>query len=170
MPSRGCFILVVAVACIWETSLAAPNMNCPTSGSSMHAGCQTQIQFKDACSVVRGEITKRVQGQPDNWVDPHNAGTYSFISQSDALFELSRVTGDKKYTDKINYVFEDAGTGCNVAACSQSQVFSIGDYGTNYCNIFDLYCSDSKCHPFTQLTYSETVGKCTEQSPSKCLP
>ena len=60
--------------------------------------------------------------------------------------------------------------GCSVSACSESQVFSIGDYGTNFCNIHDLYCSDAACKPITQLAYTEVAGKCTEQSPAACTP
>ena len=143
---------------------------CPGSAASwMHAACQTKIEFKEACSAVRGEITKRIEGQPHEWIDPHNAGTYSFISQSDSLFELSRLTGDKMYTDKITFAFEEKGVAsCSVAACSESQVFSVLDFGTNYCNLKNLYCSEGECHPFRALKYTETVGTCSDQSPSKC--
>jgi hypothetical protein len=82
---------------------------------------------------------------------------------------MHRLTGDGKYTDKIIFTFEDSGSSCNVGACSQSQVFSIGDAGTNYCNMYSLYCSESGCHPLNnKLVYTEKVGKCTEQSPQKC--
>ena len=149
---------------------AAPAQKCPTSESSMHAGCEVTISFKESCDAVRAEIAKRTGGQFDTWHDPHNNGSYSFIEKSNDLLQLSRLTGDKKYTDKINFVFADGETNtCDVAACSESQSFSIGDYGTNFCNIHDLYCSDEGCHPFAKLTYTETVGKCTENSPSKCL-
>ena len=107
------FVALVALVAV----SAAPAQQCPTSGSSMHAGCETQLAFKDSCATVRDEITKRVGSQYEGWHDPHNNGTFSVISKTDGLFQLSRLTGDKKYTDKINFVFEDAGTGCNVAAC-----------------------------------------------------
>merc|ERR1711907_574752 len=35
-----------------------------------------------------------------------------------------------------------------IEACSESQVFSIGDGGTNYCDLKMLYCgSKDGCHP-----------------------
>ena len=154
---------------LFVSGAVAATQKCPASASSMHAGCETQLEFKDSCSSVRNEINKRVSGQFDAWYDPHNNGTYTFVAKADSLYQLSRLTGDKKYTDLINFVFEDAGTGCNVAACSESQSFSIGDYGTNYCNILDLYCSDARCKPFAKLEYTEKVGKCTEVSPDKCF-
>merc|ERR1711924_406066 len=36
--------------------------------------------------------------------------------------------------------FSASGKGCAVAACSESQVTSVYDYSTNYCNLHDLYC------------------------------
>lgn len=162
--------LVLYIALLNSIPVFGVGMNCPKSQSWQHAGCETMISFQSSCSAVRDEITARVGGQYESWYDPHNNGTYTFVSKNDpALFQLSRLTGDKKYTDLINFSFEDAGSGCNVSACSESQSFSVGDYGTNYCNIFDLYCSDAKCKPFSALKYSEKVGKCTEVSPSKCF-
>jgi hypothetical protein len=58
--------------------------------------------------------------------------------------------------------------GCAVTACSESQVTSIGDYGTNYCNLHDLYCNDDECHYFQHLEYVEKVGLCTDATVSKC--
>lgn len=40
---------------------------------------------------------------------------------------------------------------------------------TNFCNIHDLYCAEDGCQPFTKLSYEETSGKCTEESPEKCI-
>jgi hypothetical protein len=58
----------------------------------------------------------------------------------------SRLTGDGKYTDKMVFSLTDAGGSCKIEACSESQVFSIGDAGTNYCNVKLLVCgSDQGC-------------------------
>ena len=62
------------------------------------------------------------------------------LSNSNGLLSMQRVTGDLKYTDKINFLFTNSGSGCSIGACSQSQVTSIGDYSTNYCNSRMLYC------------------------------
>uniref|UniRef100_A0A7S4JWH0 Secreted protein n=1 Tax=Paramoeba aestuarina TaxID=180227 RepID=A0A7S4JWH0_9EUKA len=149
-------------------------MNCPPSPVAQHAGCQVSVTFKNSCDSVRAEISNRVNGQftnPQNWHDPHNNGTYNFVVDTNqTTWELKRLTGDGKYTDLMIYTFDvsDDGNGCDVGACSESQVFSISDYGTNFCNVHDLYCSDSGCHPLTILTYTESVGTCTEAEPSVC--
>ena len=57
------------------------------------------------------------------------------------IFELSRLTGNKRYTDKMTFTFSNHGTSsCAIEACSESQVFSIADFSTNYCNLRNLYC------------------------------
>ena len=142
---------------------------CPKSPAIMHAGCQVSIEFVNTCSEVQTEIKNRVTGA-NGWTDPHNNGTYALIGETSELFELSRLTGDGKYTDLINLAFSSSGSGCAVQACSESQVYSIGDAGTNFCNIHDLYCTEEGCDPInTNLKYDESVGKCTNESPSKCI-
>lgn len=162
------FTVIIAFVAVISACINA--MTCPTSDSKMHAGCEVSIEFVDECTTVKKEIEARIFGQYETWHDPHNNGTYSLTSQDDSQFSISRVTGDLKYTDKMIFTFtNNVHDGCTVGACSQSQVFSIGDYSTNFCNLHDLYCSDAGCHPFTTLSYTEAVGTCTEASPSKCL-
>lgn len=162
--------MLYKVAAIVATLLSSVSaVKCPTSGSAVHAGCEVEISFKESCKVVHAEMTSRIQGQYSAWHDPHNNGTYTMTLNSDAEIDASRLTGDKKYTDLMIFTFTDSGTGCSVGACSESQVFSIGDYGTNFCNLHDLYCADSGCRPFTKLTYTEKVGKCTDDNVAQCL-
>lgn len=146
-------------------------MKCPTSGSSVHAGCEVTIAFTNSCSDVSNEMIARVNNQPTQWSDPHNHGLYSITSSSSSEIDVNRKTGDgSNYVDKIIYTFTPSNTnGCDVTACSESQVFSIGDYGTNYCNIHNLYCSDDSCDPqITHLQYQEKVLKCTQATPNVC--
>jgi hypothetical protein len=55
--------------------------------------------------------------------------------------------------------------GCSLTGCSESQVFSVYDAGTNYCNSHDLFCSDDGCHPFSKLTYKEVQKSCSGSGP-----
>ncbi|CAE7412974.1 unnamed protein product [Symbiodinium natans] len=94
-----------------------------------------------SCADVMEEIRARVTS--DSWVDPHNKGTYTLLSEAKDELDIQRVTGNKKYTDKIIFSFSDFGgakPACGISACSESQGFSIGDFSTNYCNIRNLYC------------------------------
>jgi len=109
------------------------------------------------CSTVLAEIKARVAGT-NGWIDPHNGGTYQITSESDSRVELTRTTGDKKYTDKMILTLEDDGSGCSLSGCSESQVTSVADFSTNFCNMHDLYCGTVDGCPvaLTDLQYTET--------------
>mmetsp|Transcript_1540 Transcript_1540/g.2709 ORF Transcript_1540/g.2709 Transcript_1540/m.2709 type:complete len:168 (-) Transcript_1540:263-766(-) len=162
---------IVALFAVAGSASAA--MDCPSSGSKVHAGCQVTTVFEDSCSTVQQEVTKRINGQSSGaWTDPHNNGTYSILADPAGLpatWQLQRITGDQKYTDLINFVFSENGSGCQLDGCSESQVFSIGDYGTNFCNIHDLYCNEAGCNSFNKLTYDEKAGKCTDDNVKQCI-
>merc|ERR1711918_333605 len=71
-----------------------------------------------------------------------NRGSYSGTADA-----AQRVTGDQKYTDKMVFTLTGSGNTCQIEACSESQVFSIADFGTNYCNVKLLLCgSDQGCN------------------------
>merc|ERR1719491_1346509 len=95
-----------------------------------------------SCAVVQTEMTRRISGDND-WVDPHNGGTYTrFLGDTDTKLEGSRLTGDQKYTDFFGIEFSDEGGDCRVQACSESQGPSYLDFSTNYCNLHSLYCNE----------------------------
>lgn len=135
---------------------------CPGSASKLHAKCEMDVKFSNSCDEVRAEIVGRMQSP--TWTDPHNGGTYTLISSNASYVSGQRLTGDKKYTDKFDFLFSASGTGCKVDACSESQVSSIVDYSTNYCNLHDLYCSSSDGCPTVgkDLSYTETYSSCSQ--------
>ena len=112
---------------------------CPSSSAWPHAGCEVSLTTTASCSEASAEVVARISGQYDDWHDPPNNGTYTIISDETStggLLQLSRLTGNQKYTDHINFKFstDSEGAGCSIDACSQSQVTSVADYSTNYCN------------------------------------
>lgn len=116
---------------------------CPKSAATMHASCQQTVDTTASCDQSIGEVLARINGQYGIWHDPHNNGTYAVLADNTASggdLEMQRITGDFKYTDKINFAFTASGSGCSIFACSESQVSSIADYSTNYCNSRNLYC------------------------------
>lgn len=84
-------------------------------------------------------------------------------SSSSSRLELHRTTGDGKYTDKMIFSLSDNSSGgCDVVACSESQVTSVKDFSTNYCNLHDLYCSDQGCNDASSgLKYTEKIDECS---------
>merc|ERR1712224_944159 len=114
------------------------------SAAMVHASCEVEVAAQAPCAQVKEEMLARVQGQHAKWHDPHNNGTYTVLSDADPnVLEFSRITGNKKYTDKMTFTLTTAGTGCQISGCSESQVFSIADFSTNYCNLRMLYCGSA---------------------------
>ena len=114
------------------------------------------------CDKVMQEVRDRVN-RINGWYDAHNNGTYTLLGESSEVFNqyvfnLKRVTGDGKYTDLVNMDFKSGYPGCcSVTSCSESQVFSVADFSTNYCNQFLLLCGSADGCRFSGLdtTYIE---------------
>jgi len=158
--------------------------SCPGSPALKNAKCAMTVSFPySSCESVRAEILDRMNGV-NEWEDPHNKGKYALIQSSSSnddadglLFTIegSRVTGDGKYKDLFGFEMKDNTqenvTGCDLSACSESQVFSILDFSTNYCNLRSLYCnaSDDNCPIVnSNLGYEETYVKCNQRDVKKC--
>lgn len=145
-------------------------VSCPGSAAPfMHAKCETEVKFSNSCDDVKKEILGRATST--TWVDPHNGGTYNLTTISDSFIAGQRLTGDKKYTDKFDFTFSTLGASCVVQACSESQVNSLVDYSTNYCNLHDLYCSSVDGCPTVgkDLQYEETFSSCNEHDSKTCV-
>eukprot|EP00933_Yihiella_yeosuensis_P071080 TRINITY_DN79279_c0_g1_i1.p2 TRINITY_DN79279_c0_g1~~TRINITY_DN79279_c0_g1_i1.p2 ORF type:complete len:189 (-),score=40.31 TRINITY_DN79279_c0_g1_i1:475-1041(-) len=123
--------------------VSEPPMQCPGTGHGVwfHAKASLLVTAKTSCSIVQDEIRARVKGE-NGWVDPHNHGTYSMISDQGGAMKLKRVTGNGKYTDMMVLTFAglEEDSSCQIAACSESQVNSWLDMSTNFCNLHNLYC------------------------------
>jgi hypothetical protein len=107
----------------------------------------------------------------------------------DGMILASRRTGNDKYTDLMLLTFwkqeeqrgnedgaaEEGGGGgggaCIVQACSESQVTSVIDYSTNYCNLHNLFCSSHDGCTVVEhdlLDYQEQYKSCSQRDVSQC--
>eukprot|EP00603_Paraphysomonas_imperforata_P000979 CAMPEP_0114431864 /NCGR_PEP_ID=MMETSP0103-20121206/10842_1 /TAXON_ID=37642 ORGANISM="Paraphysomonas imperforata, Strain PA2" /NCGR_SAMPLE_ID=MMETSP0103 /ASSEMBLY_ACC=CAM_ASM_000201 /LENGTH=305 /DNA_ID=CAMNT_0001601487 /DNA_START=18 /DNA_END=938 /DNA_ORIENTATION=- len=136
---------------------------CPGSPVRMHAKCEMEVEFTQPCDSVLTEINARVSGK-GGWTDPHNGGIYSITNQTSTFLSGQRITGDGKYTDLFDFSFTSSSGGCSVEACSESQVNSLLDFSTNYCNLHSLYCSSSSGCPTVgaDLVYNEKYSSCRQ--------
>jgi len=129
-------------------TLLASAFACPGSYSIIHAGAEMNVEFTNTCKEVAAEIEARANASPTGmWQDPHNHGTYTLLSKANSTtyIETKRVTKNKVYTDKQTFNLKPHGTGCSVSACSESQGLSAADGGTNFCDMFDLFCNKTDC-------------------------
>ena len=90
---------------------------CPESDAVIHAWARTTVRFDAPCKTVKNEVLARIAGK-NGWTDPHNAGTYELESSVGDVVAASHVTGNGKYTDKLQFMFEnaDGGDDCEVSA------------------------------------------------------
>ena len=144
---------------------------CPGSPVSKHAACSVTVSFPNVtCSVVQTEIEARVARVYDRKSHP---GKYALLdTEAGACTKASRTTGDGAkpgpYTDLVGFDFADVpGTSsptCHMIACSESQVQSLCDYSTNFCNMFNLFCSAADgCTPV-----SVDIGASASMATSNC--
>mmetsp|Transcript_1746 Transcript_1746/g.2609 ORF Transcript_1746/g.2609 Transcript_1746/m.2609 type:complete len:170 (+) Transcript_1746:19-528(+) len=151
---------------------AAAAVKCPGSPAPIHAQITLSATASASCSDVIAEIKARVDGQASGtWHDPHNNGKYSILSAAESELDLSRVTGNGKYTDKQVLTFSGTGSSCTIEGCSQSQVTSVADMSTNYCDLRMLYCGSADgCKPVahdfavTEDSLKPSIGAGTDKS------
>lgn len=137
------FATTAFVALSSVSAAAADSYQCPGSDAWVYAWAEVSFTTTVDCVTAKAEIEARVAGTQDGtWTDPHNGGTYSNSEDIHTYLELSRTTANGQYTDKMDFTFTDSGFFCEVTGCSESQVTSIADFSTNYCNLKMLYCGE----------------------------
>ena len=143
--------------------------SCPGSPVNKHAACSVSIQFKNSCADVQAEISARIAKNMDRKSHP---GQYKEILDAGSCTKGSRTTGSGAqpgpYTDIFGFAFQQAGNSCSVHACSESQVRSLCDYSTNFCNLFNLFCSsaDGCAHALHDLSYTYSTGTSCDHTSS----
>ena len=102
--------------------------------SMFHAHGEMTTTFATPCNNLSTIMTNEL----NNFQDPSN-GLYQKVQETENYFWFTRTTPVKHYVDDVSFALSDASTStCTVTAKSQSQVLSVLDYGTNYCNMFNV--------------------------------
>jgi len=169
--SSAAVIVALATAQAWtpgisstEAQCGLDSLACPGSPVRLgsHAACSVRIEFKDPCADVQAEISARIAKDMDRKSKP---GSYEELdSDAGSCTKGSRTTGSGAspgpFTDLFGFDFEQAASGCSVNACSESQVRSLCDFSTNFCNMFNLFCNsaDGCTTALHDLSYTYTTG------------
>merc|ERR1711912_208754 len=86
------------------------------------------------------------------------------MGPSKGRIQAQRLTGDKKYTDKMNFEYKEVDGKCVVRGCSESQVYSVYDFSGNFCNVRMMTCgSEDGCVP-AQIDYTSEVSTIKKSS------
>merc|ERR1719493_104970 len=106
-----------------------------------------------------------------DWTDPHNKGKYTLLEakSDDSYVLIQRQTANGVFTDKADFTLTaTADGGCHMEGCSESQGISAADNGTNFCNMFSLFCNSQDCVNGNcckvlknDLTYTVDAKSCT---------
>ncbi|CAD7956605.1 unnamed protein product [Amoebophrya sp. A120] len=173
--------------------------NCPSSPAWVHAKCQLEVpKIQESCDQVEKEILGRVSGE-NGWTDPHNNGNYKLLEkpsntkpdsgdrQAETIrqIKLQRTTGNGRYTDKLTFTLVDVeskkidrqtlyGASCAVYGCSESQVTSVLDFSTNFCNLRNLLCGKDVSCPVASQSFNIDwagldYGSCSQHQDANCI-
>lgn len=169
-----------------ECSLVQNSKGVPCTGSDTflpHSGCSFSTFFHGTpCVQVRSEVMARLRGE-GGWRDrKQHPGHYQLIKSGVQCIKAQRTTGKGAspgpYTDLFGLVFLPKQNGCQLAGCSESQVASLLDFSTNFCNMYNLVCNEEAGCPkakddltgFTKITYHRacTHGGKPEHDKAQC--
>eukprot|EP00435_Cladocopium_sp_Y103_P065077 s548_g26.t3 len=141
-PIDGLFMFIIPNV----YSGSAKTMRCPGSPAWVHASMEVEVTARTSCRRVVDEIRARLDPK-NGWRDPHNGGPLS-LQGREPKFNHTMMT----------FSFSGNGATCSIYGCSESQVFSILDFSTNYCNLRNLYCgSEEGCKPVRYDFITEEV-------------
>jgi len=128
------------------------SLGCPGSpvAESEHSACGMSVVFEASCADVQQEIEARITGNVDRKALPGNY--FSTSSESNTCTKGGRDTNANAdpgpFTDLFGFLYGGSGNSCTISGCSESQVNSLCDMSTNFCNMFNLYCnSNAGCTP-----------------------
>eukprot|EP00095_Tigriopus_kingsejongensis_P005559 maker-scaffold736_size104543-snap-gene-0.18 protein:Tk05559 transcript:maker-scaffold736_size104543-snap-gene-0.18-mRNA-1 annotation:"hypothetical protein DAPPUDRAFT_223657" len=164
--------LLILTLCLTISACVGKNLK----RDALHAECDVTWTIGEACESAQQKIIDQMNA----W-DNEDCGTapgdqspngqkclYEFLG-SEGLYSFgTHTTPIQRYVDDIDFTFnvQDDG-GCTIEAHSKSQSLSLLDYGTNYCNVFNLMDGSGLTQDpaFTEQT-SDSI--CTQHSTADC--
>ncbi|KAG8458238.1 hypothetical protein KFE25_001530 [Diacronema lutheri] len=156
LVASSCLVVAVVGKVGPTRALRGGDSACPGSPSLIHAKCKISVYFDQPCAAVEAVMDARIAAV-------HDCKSRPGLYKGSARFG-SRTTGDGKYTDLFKSTLAPAhGGGCTLTACSESQVTSVVDFSTNFCNLFNLYGNNS-----SPLTFTERLDSCPQHDKASC--
>ncbi|XP_072013180.1 uncharacterized protein [Amphiura filiformis] len=106
-----------------------------------HASCRVEWTFGVDCEEVSARLVKQMKlwTGPENCEDGGEKCLYEVTTLSRRLLRGTHTTPVNFYVDNFAFLFRKTHYGCYSRSYSYSTVpYAVGDYGTNYCNMFNL--------------------------------
>jgi len=144
------------------------------SKDPFHADCKVKWTLSESCESAQEKIVNQMIlwdnedcGTQDGDSSPHGQKCLYKHTGTDGMVTLgTHTTPIHKYVDDLTFTFI-SGDGCLVDAYSQSETLSLLDYGTNYCNLFNLMDGSGLTN---DPSFSEDTSnsQCTQWSTADC--
>merc|ERR1712038_1883619 len=141
----------------------------------LHAECNVKWTVGASCKSAQEKIVNQMNEwnnaacgtKPGDWIPHGQKCLYKHTKDEGMTTYGTHTTPIHKFVDDLTYVFEDQGSGCLVKAKSKSRPLSKLDFGTNYCNLFNLMDGSglTKDPGYTEET-SNSI--CTQRSSANC--
>jgi len=146
----------------------------PAPKDLFHAECSVKWTLSESCESVQEKIVNQMMA----W-DNEDCGTkpgdnkpngqkclYKHTGNDGMVTSGTHTTPIHRYIDDLTFTFVP-GTGCLVDAHSISETLSLLDYGTNYCNLFNLMDGSGLVN---DPDFSEETNDniCTQRSSADC--
>merc|ERR1712002_263938 len=141
----------------------------------LHASCSVKWTLSLSCDSVQEQIVNQMIlwdnedcGTKPGDTSPHEQKClYKHTGNEGLVTYGTHTTPIHRYVDDLTFTFIPSETGCLVDAFSQSETLSVLDYGTNYCNLFNLMDGSGLAldEAFTEDT-NDFI--CTQRSSADC--
>lgn len=128
----------ILIASIFLTTLALGDKTDFPGFDIFHANCAMQVTYPSQdCHQVHINLERTIRSFTP---EPFAGGVYAVKeSTPDDYIWSTRTTPVKKYVDDILFEVEQQGDDCLVKSKSRSQSFSVYDFETNYCNMYNVH-------------------------------
>ncbi|TRY80531.1 hypothetical protein TCAL_08863 [Tigriopus californicus] len=146
------------------------------ANGQFHAECQVYWEVNEACDSVQSKIIDQMNAwdnddcgtQPGDSEPNGQKCKYKFTGSDGNVVTGTHTTPIKLYVDELTFTFypRDVG-GCAIDGYSLSTPESILDYGTNFCNLYNLMDgSGVTADPGFTETTNDYI--CTQYSERNC--
>merc|ERR1719492_676889 len=117
----------------------------PGPRDPLHASCSVKWTLSESCATAQQKIIDQMNLWDNEDCGPtddnkphgqkclyHHTGTEGYTTTG------THTTPIHRYVDDLTFKFENQDNGCLIDANSISETLSYLDFGTNYCNLFNL--------------------------------
>lgn len=146
MPLRFVLIAATLEAVLADSHVGADGTDeCPGSPQDPHAWFKISVETNVDCDRAKAEVKARAEG--DGWSERAIGMSTALLEDGEKIRVERR---SQRFTDHVLFSFSGTSSSCTIVGCSESQGRSMSDFGSNFCNSYNLVCGlEDGCCPAT---------------------